>query len=116
AAFHSATSIAFNRAVQQARPVLLEPIMKLEVIVPDENTGDVIGDINARRGEIDGMAPSPGGMQTIRGHVPLAEMFGYATDIRSVTQGRGAFTMEFDYYAPVPENVAERILGGPLYT
>jgi elongation factor G len=116
AAFHSATSMAFTRAVQQARPVLLEPIMKLEAIVPDENTGDVIGDINSRRGEIEGMAPSPGGMQAIRGRVPLAEMFGYATDIRSATQGRGAFTMEFDHYAPVPTSVAERIMGGPLYT
>jgi len=113
-AFHSAASIAFHRGVLKARPILLEPVMKIEVNVPEESTGDVIGDLNARRGEIEGMEPRPGGMQAIWGHVPLAEMFGYATDLRSATQGRGAFTMEFDYYAPVPKEVAERILGGPL--
>ena len=111
-AFHSAASIAFNRGVQQARPILLEPVMRVEVVVPDENAGDVIGDMNARRGEIQGMEPVAGGMQAVKGRVPLAEMFGYATDLRSATQGRGAFTMEFDYYAPVPDSVSERILGG----
>ena len=113
-ALYSAASIAFQRGVQDARPVLLEPIMKLDVIVPEGNTGDAIADLNVRRGQIEGMEPRPGGMQAIGGHVPLAEMFGYATDLRSVSQGRGAFTMEFDYYAPVPDDVAERILGGPL--
>jgi len=114
-AFHSAAAIAFHKAVQEAKPILLEPIMKLEVIVPEENTGDAIGDINARRGEIEGMEPMPGGMQAVRGHAPLAQMFGYATDLRSVTQGRGSFTMEFDYYAPVPSEVSNRILGGPSW-
>ncbi|MBC7235301.1 MAG: elongation factor G [Chloroflexi bacterium] len=116
AAFHSAASIAFNKGVREAGPVLLEPIMRIEVVAPEENTGDVIADMNARRGEIQGMEPLPGGVQAIRGLVPLAEMFGYATDVRSVTQGRGAFTMEFDHYAPVPESVAQQILGGPLFT
>ena len=115
AAFYGAASMAFHRAVQQAWPVLLEPIMKLEVIVPEESMGDVLGDLNARRGEIEGMTPVPGGAQAIKGHVPLGEMFGYATDLRSHTQGRGSFTMEFDYYAPVPREVAERILGALAY-
>jgi elongation factor G len=115
AAFHSATARAFRDALQDARPALMEPVMDLEVIVPQESTGDVIGDLNARRGEIHGMKPMAGGMQAIRGHVALSEMFGYATDLRSITQGRGSFTMEFDYYAPVPEAVSQRILGGPLY-
>ena len=114
-AFHSAAAIAFHRGLQKAGPVLLEPIMKLEVVTPGENTGDVIGDISARRGEIEGMEPSPGDMRVIQGHVPLAEMFGYATDMRSQTQGRGSFTMEFDYYAPVPEDISSRIIGEPLY-
>ncbi len=87
AAFHSAASIAFNRGVQQAKPILLEPVMRVEVVVPDENAGDVIGDMNGRRGEIQGMEPGGGGMQAVKGHVPLAEMFGYATDLRSATQG-----------------------------
>jgi elongation factor G len=115
AAFYRAAAVAFRKGVEQARPVLLEPVMRVEVVVPEENTGDVIGDISGRRGEMEGVEPSPGGLQMIRGHVPLAAMFGYATDLRSNTQGRGAFTMEFDYYAPVPKEVANRILGGPLY-
>ena len=112
-AFHRATAMAFTKALHEARPILLEPIMRVEVVAPEENTGDVIGDLSARRGEIQGMAPLPGGMQAIRGHAPLSEMFGYATDLRSATQGRGAFTMEFDYYAPVPPEVSTRILGEP---
>lgn len=115
AAFYSATARAFRDALGDARPVLMEPMMDLEVIVPQESTGDVIGDLNARRGEVEGIEPLGSGMQAIRGHVALSEMFGYATDLRSITQGRGSFTMEFDYYAPVPEAVSERILGGPLY-
>jgi elongation factor G len=111
--FYSAASIAFTRAIHEAQPVLLEPVMKIEVITPEENTGDVLGDLNARRGVIEGMEPRPGGMQAIRGHVALAEMFGYATDLRSATQGRGAFTMEFDYYDVVPQEVSARILGEP---
>ncbi len=110
-ALASATSIACTRGLEEAAPILLEPIMKIEVETPDENTGDVLGDLNARRGMIEGMEPRPGGMQAIRGHVPLAEMFGYATALRSATQGRGAFSMEFDYYAPVPAEISRRILG-----
>ncbi len=110
-AFSSAAAIAFGKALQAAGPVILEPVMRLEVAVPEDNTGDVIGDLNARRGIIEGMEPRPGAMQAIRGHVPLAEMFGYATALRSGTQGRGAFSMEFDYYAPVPAEVSNRILG-----
>jgi len=113
-AFHSATAIAFHNGLQKAHPVLLEPIMRVEVVAPEENTGDVIGNMSARRGTVESMTPMPGGLQVIRGHTPLAGMFGYATDLRSITQGRGAFTMEFDYYAQVPAEVAQRILGGPL--
>ena len=112
AVFHGAAAIAFSRGLQQAEPILLEPIMKLEVVVPEEHTGDIIADVNARRGEIHGLEPLPGNSQAVRGAVPLAEMFGYATDMRSATQGRGAFTMEFSHYAPVPDAVSERILGG----
>ena len=114
-AFYGATGLAFHRGMQDGCPVLLEPIMQVEVIVPEESTGDVIGDISSRRGEIEGMESSPGGMRTIRGRVPLAEMFGYATDLRSATQGRGSFTMEFHRYSRVPEEVSLRVLGGPLH-
>lgn len=112
AAFHRATAVAFQRAVTDAAPVLLEPVMKVEIVVPQEHTGDVIGDLNARRGEVTNMQLLPGGLQTIRGRVPLSGMFGYATDLRSSSQGRGAFTMEFERYEPVPREVKERILGG----
>ena len=111
AAYHRAAAIAFHKGVQGAQPILLEPIMRVEVTVPEEYTGDVIGDVGARRGEVQGMEPVPGGIHAIRGHVPLATMFGYATDLRSLSQGRGAFTMEFDHYAPVPAEVSHRILG-----
>jgi elongation factor G len=110
-AFGSAAVMAFGRCLQEGGPQLLEPVMKIEVIAPDESAGVVLGDLNARRGNIEGMEPQAGGMQSVQGHVPLAEMFGYATDLRSATQGRGSFTMEFDYYAPVPAEVARRILG-----
>lgn len=113
-AFYRAAAVAFQTAVQKAGPVILEPVMKVEVVAPEVSTGDVIGDLSARRGEIHGIDSLPGGVQAIRAHVPLSEMFGYATDLRSMTQGRGAFTMEFDYYAPVPDEVSVRILGGPL--
>jgi elongation factor G len=111
AALQSAAVMAFGKAAREAQPVLLEPVMKIEVVAPEENTGDVMGDLNARRGEIEGIEPRSGGLQAIRGHIPLAETFGYATDLRSGTQGRGSFTMEFDYYAPVPVAVSNRILG-----
>ncbi len=110
-ALQSAAVMAFSKAAREADPVLLEPVMKIEVLAPEENTGDVMGDLNARRGEIEGIEPRSGGFQAVRGHIPLAETFGYATDLRSSTQGRGSFTMEFDYYAPVPTQVSNRILG-----
>jgi len=111
-AFKIAASMAVKDGALKAKPILLEPIMKVEVTVPDEYTGDVIGNLSARRGQIEGMEPRPGGVQAIRSHVPLANMFGYATDLRSTTQGRGTFTMELEHYAQVPENVAQEILTG----
>ena len=109
-AFKVAASMAFKEGVQRGAPVLLEPMMKVEVVVPEEFLGDVMGQINGRRGNILGMEVRPGNAQAIRATVPLAEMFGYATQLRSVTQGRGVFSMEFDHYAPVPQSVAEEIL------
>jgi elongation factor G len=111
-AFKIAASMAVKDGALKAKPILLEPIMQVEVIVPDEYTGDVIGNLSARRGQIEGMEPRPGGVQAIRSHVPLANMFGYATDLRSTTQGRGTFTMELEHYAQVPDNVAQEILNG----
>jgi len=110
-AFKMAASLAFKEGVQRGAPVLQEPIMKAEVVVPDEFLGDVIGQLNARRGEILGMEVRPGNAQAVRAMIPLAEMFGYATDLRSATQGRGVFTMEFDHYARVTESVARAIIG-----
>jgi elongation factor G len=110
-AFKVAGSMALKEGAAKAGPVLLEPVMKVEVVVPDEFTGDVIGNLSARRASIDGMQSHSQGMQAIDAHVPLAEMFGYATDLRSMTQGRGIFTMQFDYYAEVPNSVAKAILG-----
>ncbi len=111
-AFKIAASMAVKDGAMKAKPVLLEPVMKVEVTVPDEYTGDVMGNISARRGQIEGMDPRAGNAQAIRAHVPLANMFGYATDLRSSTQGRGTFTMELEHYAQVPENVAQEILTG----
>ena len=108
-AFHIAGSMAFKEAMQKASPVLLEPIMKVEVTTPEDYMGDVIGDINSRRGRIEGMDDIGGG-KMIRGFVPLAEMFGYATDLRSKTQGRGNYSMFFDKYEQVPKNVQEKVL------
>jgi elongation factor G len=110
-AFKMAGSLAFKEGVQRAGPILQEPIMKVEVLAPEEFLGDIIGQINARRGEVLGMDIRPGNVQAVKAMVPLAEMFGYATDLRSATQGRGVFTMEFDHYARVPENVARAIIG-----
>ncbi|PZN11641.1 MAG: elongation factor G [Bacillota bacterium] len=109
-AFKIAGSIGFRNAALQAAPVLLEPIMKVEVVVPEVYMGDVIGDINARRGRVEGMEPETGGLQVIRALVPLAEMFGYATDLRSKTQGRGTYTMQFSHYEQVPKNIADQII------
>ena len=109
-AFHVAGSLCFKEAMSKAEPVLLEPIMKVEVTMPEEYMGDVIGDINSRRGRIESMEDIGGGKQ-VNGFVPLSEMFGYATDLRSRTQGRGNYSMFFERYDPVPKNVAAKILG-----
>jgi len=109
-AFKMAAIFAFKKGIQMGGPVLLEPIMELEVVVPEEFVGDILGQLNGRRGEILGMEIRPGNAQAVRAKVPLGEMFGYATDMRSATQGRGVFTMEFDHYQPVPESVAQEIL------
>ena len=108
-AFHIAGSMCFKEAMQKASPVLLEPIMKVEVTMPEEYMGDVIGDINSRRGRIEGMDDLGGG-KIVRGYVPLAEMFGYSTDLRSKTQGRGNYSMFFEKYEPVPKSVQEKII------
>ncbi|MBP2651889.1 MAG: fusA 1 [Firmicutes bacterium] len=108
-AFKIAGSMGFKAGAAKASPALLEPYMKVEVIVPEEYMGDVIGDINSRRGRIDGME-ARNGAQSIRSFVPLSEMFGYATDLRSRTQGRGNYSMEFDHYEEVPKNIAEAIV------
>jgi len=110
-AFKVAGSMAFKEAVQRGKPVLLEPLMKAEVVVPEEHVGDVTGDLASRRAMIDGIELR-GNAQAIQAFVPLAEMFGYATDLRSMTQGRGVFTMEFDHYEPVAEKVTETLLAG----
>jgi elongation factor G len=110
-AFKIAGSMALKAGVPKAKPQLLEPVMKVEIEVPDDFLGDVIGDLSSRRGRVEGMEPIEGtGQQKVRGVVPLSEMFGYATDIRSKTQGRGTFTMEFDCYEPMPANVAEPLI------
>jgi elongation factor G len=110
-AFKMAGSLAFKEGVLKAGPVLLEPIMKIEVLVPEVFLGEIIGQLNSRRGEILGMEVRPGNTQAIQAMAPLAEMFGYTTNLRSATQGRGAFTMEFDHYARVAESVAKAIIG-----
>ena len=96
----------------KAAPVLLEPIMKVEVTMPEEYMGDVIGDVNSRRGRIEGMDDLGGG-KIVHAYVPLAEMFGYSTDLRSKTQGRGNYSMFFDRYEPVPKNVQDKVLAKP---
>lgn len=103
--------MAFKEAMRKADPVILEPIMKVAVIVPDEYMGDVIGDINARRGQIQG-TESRSGTQQIDALVPLSNMFGYATDLRSKTQGRGQYSMEPSHYIDVPKSIAESIMAG----
>ena len=108
-AFKIAGSMGFKAGAAKANPVILEPYMKVEVIVPEEYMGDVIGDINSRRGRIEGME-ARSGSQSIKAHVPLAEMFGYVTDLRSRTQGRGNYSMEFSHYDEVPKNIAEAII------
>ncbi len=107
-AFEIAGRAAFREAAQRAGPILLEPVMKVEVVTPEEYMGDIIGDLNARRGQILGMEPR-GNAQVIRALVPLAEMFGYVSTLRSLSQGRAQYTMQFDHYEPVPQQVAEQI-------
>jgi len=109
-AFKMAAIMGFKEGVQRGHPILLEPMMKVEVVVPEEYLGDVMGQINSRRGLIQGMEVRLGNAQAVNAMVPLAEMFGYATQLRSATQGRGVFNMEFDHYAPVSQSVAEEIL------
>ena len=109
-AFKMAASMAFKDGMKKASPVLLEPIMKVEVETPEEKMGDVMGDLSSRRGVIQGMDDLPGGGKAIRCEVPLSEMFGYSTSLRSLTQGRATYVMEFDHYAEAPRNVAEAII------
>jgi elongation factor G len=108
-AFKIAGSMGFKEGAAKAGPVLLEPMMAVEVVVPEEYMGDVIGDLNSRRGKIMGME-SRGGAQVINSHVPLANMFGYATDVRSATQGRATYTMVFDHYEQVPKAIADEVI------
>jgi elongation factor G len=107
-AFKIAGSMGFKEGCRKAKPVLLEPIMKVEVVTPEEHLGDVMGDLNSRRGMVQGMEDAPAG-KVIRAEVPLAEMFGYATDLRSATQGRATYSMEFAKYNEVPASIAEAI-------
>ncbi len=109
-AFKIAGSMAFRNGAMDAQPKILEPMMKVEVITPEESMGDVVGDLNRRRGMIEGMEEAPAGMKAVNAQVPLAEMFGYATDLRSATQGRASYSMEFLKYAEAPNNVAEAIM------
>jgi len=109
-AFKIAASMAFKEGVQKGGPVLLEPMMKVEVVVPEDYLGEIIGQVNSRRGNVLGMEMRPGNAQAVRAMVPLAEMFGYATELRSATQGRGVFSMEFDHYQPVSESVMQEML------
>jgi elongation factor G len=109
-AFKTAGSMAFQAAMEKANPVLMEPLMKLEISTPEEFYGDVLGDVRARRGQITEY-DQRGNLKVIRALVPLAETFGYATDLRSLTQGRASYSMEFERYEEVPRGVAEKILG-----
>jgi elongation factor G len=108
--FHIAGSLAFQDAVRKAKPVLLEPIMRVEVVTPEEYMGAVNGDLNRRRGQIEKMEPRPGGVQVVTAYVPLSEMFGYTTDLRSATQGRATSTMHFERYDQAPRNIAEEVI------
>jgi elongation factor G len=109
-AFRVAASMAMRKALSKADPVILEPVMEVEVLVPEEYMGDVLADINARRGRVDGME-TRSGVHVIKAHVPLAEMFGYATDLRSKSQGRGTYTMQFAAYEPAPPAVSSAAIG-----
>ena len=108
-AFKVAGSMAFKEGAQKAKPILLEPVMKVEAVTPKDYLGDVTGDLNRRRGIVLGMEESVSG-NIVRAEVPLAEMFGYATDLRSMTQGRATYTMEFEKYLEIPNNIAEGLI------
>jgi elongation factor G len=110
-AFKVAGSLAFKEAARRAKPVLLEPIFAVEVVTPEDFLGDVIGDLSKRRGRVEGQ-DRRGNALAVTGRVPLSEMFGYATDLRSNTQGRATYTMQFDSYDEVPPNIAEKIVEG----
>jgi elongation factor G len=111
-AFKIAGSMALKEAVPKAGPVIMEPVMKVEVVVPEEFTGSIVGDISSRRGQIEGMEPRGDGSTTVKAFVPLSEMFGYATDVRSATSGRGTFSMEFARYEALPKNLADEVIAG----
>jgi elongation factor G len=113
-AFKIAGSMAFKDGAQKAGPILLEPMMRVETIVPDDYVGDTVGDFSSRRGLVEGMESRNGGVQSVRALVPLSEMFGYATDLRSMTSGRGSFTMQFEKYMPVSQSIAEKVLRGQV--
>jgi len=108
-AFKVAGSMAFKEAMKRAKPKLLEPMMAVEVVTPDDYLGDVMGNLNSRRGRVESLEPS-GNAQSIKAMVPLAEMFGYATDLRSMSQGRATFTMQFDHYEEVPQSIAAELV------
>ena len=110
-AFKIAASMALRQAVLEAKPAVLEPIMMVEIVTPDEHMGDVVGDINRRRGVVSGMDENPAG-KIVKAAVPLSEMFGYSTDLRSKTQGRATYTMEFSKYEEIPENLTDQIRFG----
>jgi elongation factor G len=107
--FELAARIAYKEAAKTCRPVLLEPIMKLEVLTPEENMGDIVGDLNRRRGQVNSMSDRAGS-KVIKGDVPLSEMFGYVTSLRTLSSGRATSTMEFSHYAETPSNIAEEVI------
>jgi elongation factor G len=104
--------MCLKEGIQKGAPVILEPSMRVEVVVPDEYTGTIVGDLSSRRGIISGMEPRGPGSTTIKATVPLGEMFGYATNVRNMTQGRGSFTMEFDRYTIAPHGIADEVIKG----
>jgi elongation factor G len=108
-AFKVAGSMAFKEAMKRAKPKLLEPMMAVEVVTPEDYLGDVMGNLNARRGRVESLEPS-GNAQSVKAMVPLSEMFGYATDLRSMSQGRATFTMQFDHYEEVPQSIATELV------
>jgi elongation factor G len=111
-AFRTVGSMCTKDAIRRANPVVLEPSMRVEVVVPEDYTGGVVGDLSSRRGVIEGMNPRGDGTSVISAQVPLSEMFGYATNLRNITQGRGSFTMEFDKYTVAPQSIAEEVMAG----